>query len=91
MFIYPSTNLMFMSQTKILMALALIGGLFLVIGVQTSVSAQMANDTSAAMGAAAKRHAEMLFRPVSVARRHLEIYSEIDAEFGEGIQRRRAS
>ena len=38
--------MMFMSQTKIWMALALIGGLFLVIGVQTSVSAQMANDTS---------------------------------------------
>jgi hypothetical protein len=37
---------MFMSQTKIWMALALIGGLFLMIGVQTSVSAQMANDTS---------------------------------------------
>ena len=36
-----------MSQTKIWMALALIGGLFLVMGVQTSVSAQMANDTSA--------------------------------------------
>ncbi|HJR48319.1 MAG TPA: hypothetical protein VJ799_09225 [Nitrososphaeraceae archaeon] len=43
-----------MSQTKIWMALALIGGLFLVIGAQTSVSAQMANDTSAAMGAAAE-------------------------------------
>jgi hypothetical protein len=52
MFIYPSTDLMFMSQTKIWMALALIGGLSLVMGVQTSVSAQMANDTSAAMGAA---------------------------------------
>lgn len=38
-------ELMFMSQSKIL-ALALIGGLFLVIGAQTSVSAQMANDTS---------------------------------------------
>ena len=36
-----------MSQIKIWMALTLIGGLFLVIGVQTSVSAQMANDTSA--------------------------------------------
>ena len=28
------------------MALALIGGLFIVLGVQTSVSAQMANDTT---------------------------------------------
>jgi hypothetical protein len=35
-----------MSQTKIWMALALIGGLFLVIGVQTSVYAQVGNDTS---------------------------------------------
>lgn len=43
-----------MSKTKISMALALIGGLFLVIGVQTSAYAQGANDTSAAMGAAAK-------------------------------------
>ena len=34
-----------MSQTKIWMALALIGGLFLVIGVQTSAYAQ-GNDTS---------------------------------------------
>ena len=38
-----------MSQTKILMALALIGGLFLVIGAQTSVYAQSENSTS--MGA----------------------------------------
>jgi hypothetical protein len=37
---------MFMSQIKIWMALAVIGGLFLVIGAQTSVSAQMGNDTS---------------------------------------------
>ena len=42
-----------MSQIKIWMALALIGGLS-ILGVQTSVSAQMANDTSAAMGAAAE-------------------------------------
>lgn len=35
-----------MSQTKIWMALALIGGLFLVIGVQTLVYAQVGNDTS---------------------------------------------
>ena len=35
-----------MSQTKIWMALALIGGLFLVIGAQASVSAQMANNAS---------------------------------------------
>ena len=41
-----------MSKTKISMALALIGGLFLVIGVQSLVYAQGANDTSAAMGAA---------------------------------------
>ena len=46
MFIYLTRYLVFMSQTKIWMALALIGGLFLVIGVQTLVSAQMANDTS---------------------------------------------
>ena len=38
-----------MSQTKIWMALALIGGLFLVIGVQTSAYAQE-NDTSMMMG-----------------------------------------
>jgi hypothetical protein len=36
-----------MSQSTIWMTLALIGGLFLVMGIQTSVSAQMANDTSA--------------------------------------------
>ena len=48
MFIYHSTNLMFMSQTKILMALALIGGLFLVIGVQTFAYAQWENGTSMA-------------------------------------------
>ena len=35
-----------MSQTKIWMALALIGGLFLVIGVQTTVFAQWENSTS---------------------------------------------
>jgi hypothetical protein len=35
-----------MSQIRIWMALAVIGGLFLLIGVQTSVSAQAANDTS---------------------------------------------
>ena len=35
-----------MSQTRIWMALALIGGLFLVIGVQSLVYAQMSNDTS---------------------------------------------
>lgn len=49
MFIYCKTILIFMSQTKILMALALIGGLFLVIGVQTSAYAQWENGTS--MGA----------------------------------------
>lgn len=35
-----------MSQSRIWMTLALIGGLFLVMGIQTSVSAQVANDTS---------------------------------------------
>ena len=35
-----------MSQTRIWMALALIGGLFLVVGVQSMVYAQMSNDTS---------------------------------------------
>ena len=40
--------LIFMSQTKIWMALALIGGLFLVIGVQTSAYAQWENGTSMA-------------------------------------------
>ena len=39
---------MFMSQTKIWMALALIAGLFLVIGVQTSAYAQWENGTSMA-------------------------------------------
>ena len=46
MFIYHKIILIFMSQTRIWMALALIGGLFLVIGVQTSAYAQMGNDTS---------------------------------------------
>ena len=53
MFIYQSINLMFMSQTKIWMALALIGSLFLLTSVHSFVYAQGANDTSAAMGAAA--------------------------------------
>ena len=35
-----------MSQNKIWMALTIIGGLFLLIGVQSMVYAQMANDTS---------------------------------------------
>jgi hypothetical protein len=43
-----------MTQFRIWMALTIIGGLFLLIGAQTSVYAQEANDTSAAMGAAAK-------------------------------------
>jgi hypothetical protein len=43
-----------MTQFRICMALTIIGGLFLLIGAQTSVYAQEANDTSAAMGAAAK-------------------------------------
>lgn len=48
MFIYSKISLIFMSQTKIWMALALIGGLFLVIGVQTSAYAQWENGTSMA-------------------------------------------
>ena len=35
-----------MSQIRILMALAVIGALFLVVGTQTMVYAQMSNDTS---------------------------------------------
>jgi len=35
-----------MSQIRIWMALAVIGGLFLLIGVQSMVYAQMSNDTS---------------------------------------------
>jgi len=35
-----------MSQFRIWMALAVIGGLFLLVGAQTSVYAQEANDTS---------------------------------------------
>jgi hypothetical protein len=41
-----------MSQIKIWMALTVLGGLFLLTGVQSLVYAQGANDTSAAMGAA---------------------------------------
>lgn len=41
-----------MSQFRNWMALTIIGGLFLLIGAQSSVYAQEANDTSAAMGAA---------------------------------------
>lgn len=50
MFIYRKIIFAFMSQTKIWMALALIGGLFLVIGAQISAYAQMGNDTSMMMG-----------------------------------------
>ena len=57
MFIYPSTNLMFMSQTKIWMALALIGGLFLMTGALThgvvfgmSHNASMATNMTNATG-----------------------------------------
>lgn len=46
MFIYSISNLIFMSQTRFWMALALIGSLFLVSGVQTFVYAQGGNDTS---------------------------------------------
>jgi hypothetical protein len=35
-----------MSQIRIWMALAVIGGLFLLVGVQSMVYAQMSNDTS---------------------------------------------
>ncbi|CAN5522478.1 hypothetical protein BH18THE1_BH18THE1_16110 [soil metagenome] len=35
-----------MSQTKIWMALTIIGGLFLLLGVQSMAFAQMSNDTS---------------------------------------------
>jgi hypothetical protein len=35
-----------MSQSRIWMALTLIGGIFLLIGVQSMVYAQMSNDTS---------------------------------------------
>lgn len=45
MFIYPKINFISMSQFKIWMALTVIGGLFLLIGAQTSVNAQDANDT----------------------------------------------
>ena len=48
MFIYSITILIFMSQIKIWMTLALMGGLFLVIGVQTSAYAQWENSTSMA-------------------------------------------
>lgn len=39
-------NVIDMSQIRIWMALAVIGGLFLLIGVQSMVYAQMSNDTS---------------------------------------------
>lgn len=48
MFKYSTTILISMSQIRIWMALALIGGLFLVIGVQTSAYAQWENGTSMA-------------------------------------------
>lgn len=57
MFIYHSTNLMLMSQTKIWMALALIGGLFLMTGALTqgvvfgmSHNASMATNMTNATG-----------------------------------------
>jgi hypothetical protein len=40
------TNLICMSQIRILMALTVIGGLFLLIGVQSMAYAQDANDTA---------------------------------------------
>jgi len=39
-------NFISMSQIRILMALAMIGALFLFVGAQTMVYAQMSNDTS---------------------------------------------
>ena len=46
MFIYDSINPISMSQNKIWMAVTIIGGLFLLIGVQSMAYAQMPNDTS---------------------------------------------
>jgi hypothetical protein len=45
-FIYHTINFISMSQIRILMALAIIGALFLFVGAQTMVYAQMSNDTS---------------------------------------------
>jgi hypothetical protein len=50
MFIYYTIILISMSQYSIWMALAVIGGLFLLVGVQTTAYAQAANDTSMMMG-----------------------------------------
>jgi hypothetical protein len=46
MFIYYNIKSISMSQNKIWMALTIIGGLFLLIGVQSMAYAQMPNDTS---------------------------------------------
>ena len=46
MFIYLRNNLNTMSQIRIWMALTVIGGLFLLVGAQSMVYAQMSNDTS---------------------------------------------
>ena len=46
MFIYDSINSISMSQNKIWIAVTIIGGLFLLIGVQSIAYAQMPNDTS---------------------------------------------
>ena len=50
MFIYYTTILISMSQYSIWIALAVIGGIFLLVGVQTTAYAQAANDTSMVMG-----------------------------------------
>jgi hypothetical protein len=50
MFIYYKIILIPMSQYTIWMALAVIGGLFLLVGVQATVYAQMANESSMMMG-----------------------------------------
>jgi arginine deiminase len=45
-FIYDTIKSISMSQNKIWMALTIIGGLFLLIGVQSMAYAQISNDTS---------------------------------------------
>jgi arginine deiminase len=45
-FIYNTIRSISMSQNKIWMAVTIIGGLFLLIGVQSMAYAQMPNDTS---------------------------------------------
>jgi arginine deiminase len=45
-FIYSTIKSIYMSQNKIWMALTIIGGLFLLIGLQSMAYAQISNDTS---------------------------------------------